>query len=243
MRKVNVFLMFATLVLCMQSICWAAAGNVMLIKSIKTDINKQAHSTIKITYPVAKKGPHSEKINAAIHQVIDGIITNFKKNLADNGSPSPMTGLPLTVDSNALDVTYKVFQNTPDLLSLRFSIYTNFYGAAHPLTVYQSLNYDVKQDKVLALDDVFQGNDYLTFLSDYSKKVLTAHLTKAASTPTEPDAQGLKPTADNFQIWNMTAKGLLITFPPYQVAAYVFGPQEVAIPYADLKDKLKLQSH
>ena len=47
---------------------------------------------------------------------------------------------------------------------------------------------------------------------------------------------GAKPTADNYKNWNVTKKGLLITFPPYQVAAYAYGPQTVIVPYSLLKD-------
>ena len=44
---------------------------------------------------------------------------------------------------------------------------------------------------------------------------------------------------DNFSNWNLTKKGLLITFEPYQVAAYAAGSQTVIIPYDKLKSVLK----
>ena len=45
--------------------------------------------------------------------------------------------------------------------------------------------------------------------------------------------------AKNFKSWNVTRKGILINFDPYQVAAYAAGPQEVLIPYGKLKSVLR----
>lgn len=244
MYKFNMPIIFTALFLSfMSSFCWAATTSIdsmSAVKTTQTDVSNQAYSTIKITYPVIKNDiSYSKELNQAIKQTIDGVVQEFKKNLSKNLPLKPIPNLPLTANSNNLDINYKMFSTNRNVISIRFSIYTNFYGAAHPFTTFLSLNYDIKQKKLLSLDQIFKSKDYLQFLATYSKKVLTKKLSKAASTSTEPDQEGLKPLAKNFKIWNLTSDGLLLTFPPYQVAAYVFGPQEVLIPYAAVKNMLR----
>ncbi len=52
-------------------------------------------------------------------------------------------------------------------------------------------------------------------------------------------ATGAGPKAENFDSWNITKTGILINFDPYQVAAYAAGPQDVLIPYEEIKSILK----
>ena len=47
---------------------------------------------------------------------------------------------------------------------------------------------------------------------------------------------------DNYQNWNVTKKGIYITFDPYQVASYAEGPKHVIVPFSALKDMLKPDS-
>jgi hypothetical protein len=46
--------------------------------------------------------------------------------------------------------------------------------------------------------------------------------------------EGLTPTAQNYATWNLVPEGIRFTFNEYQVAPYVFGPQEVVISFNDL---------
>jgi hypothetical protein len=55
---------------------------------------------------------------------------------------------------------------------------------------------------------------------------------------TYPVIRGAGPLEKNFSVFNITKDGLLITFTTYQVASYADGPQEVFIPYRELKDYL-----
>ena len=40
---------------------------------------------------------------------------------------------------------------------------------------------------------------------------------------------------ENYRSWNITPKGLQITFDDYQVTPHAAGPQQVLVPYATLK--------
>jgi hypothetical protein len=50
---------------------------------------------------------------------------------------------------------------------------------------------------------------------------------------------GAGPEENNYNLWNITEKGLLITFGVYQVGPFAAGQQEVMIPYASLKGILR----
>jgi len=54
--------------------------------------------------------------------------------------------------------------------------------------------------------------------------------------------QGTKPESKNFKNWNLQADSILITFDEYQVAPYVYGTQEVEIPYSVLEKILSAKS-
>jgi len=49
-------------------------------------------------------------------------------------------------------------------------------------------------------------------------------------------ASGAKANPANFKNWNIQADSILITFDEYQVAPYTNGPQEVEIPFSELKN-------
>ena len=51
--------------------------------------------------------------------------------------------------------------------------------------------------------------------------------------------QGVTPEALNFQSYAIEGDALVLIFPPYQVAPYAAGTQEVSIPLSQLKEILK----
>ena len=141
---------------------------------------------------------------------------------------------------NYIDVAYGVEYADDDLISVNFVEYT-FTGGAHPNSGNFTLTYDLKGGRELKLADLFKpGSKYLAKIADYALKDL-----KDRKDPETDENMGIaqdifedgaKPTAQNYANWNITKKGLLITFPPYQVAAYAYGPQTVIVPYSHLKD-------
>ena len=52
-------------------------------------------------------------------------------------------------------------------------------------------------------------------------------------------AEGATAKAENYQSWNITKKGLMFTFDPYQVGPYAAGSHTVIVPYAQLKEIAK----
>jgi hypothetical protein len=141
---------------------------------------------------------------------------------------------------NYIDVAYGVEYADDNLISVNFVEYT-FTGGAHPNSGNFTLTYDLKAGRELKLADLFKpGSGYLSKIAGYALRDL-----KERKDPETGENMGIaqdifedgaKPAAENYQNWNITKKGLLITFPPYQVAAYAFGPQTVIVPYTELKD-------
>lgn len=95
----------------------------------------------------------------------------------------------------------------------------------------------MEQNKEVALADLFKPNSaYLEVLSQWSLEKLR----------NRPDMQlfeeGAAPKAESFRSWNIDLQGLQIVFDPYAVAAYVYGPQVIYIPFDKLGDLIEPQS-
>lgn len=169
----------------------------------------------------------NQQMAALVQQEVDA----FKQNLLM--LPVEPIGM-----GSYLEVNFDQVSPPGNLLSILFVV--SFYsdGAAHPGAYYHTATFDLEAGSFLTLDRLFlPGADYLGPISDYCKAELTAR--DIAYDPAF--STGADPTAGNYRNWNVTPDGLLITFDPYQVAAYAAGPQMVTIPYADLQSILDPQ--
>jgi hypothetical protein len=96
-----------------------------------------------------------------------------------------------------------------------------------------TLNYDLDHAKVLDLVDVFKpGSKYLETLASYATQEL-----RKADRLVFPE--GAEPTPDNYHSWNITQDGLRINFDDYQVTPHAVGPQQVVVPYSELKSLIR----
>jgi hypothetical protein len=163
--------------------------------------------------------------NAASRQPVDAAIADFRREMATSLSDRP--DIPWDLVS-VWDTRYK----GPRLVSgvLTFGAFT---GGAHPNPWLVSLNFDLEQGRTLELEQMFRpGSGYLETLSRLCREDLAGRNAPEAET-------GASPAAENFQVWTMSAKGLTIVFPPYQVAPYSEGVMEVAIPWQKLEGLLQ----
>lgn len=138
---------------------------------------------------------------------------------------------------NTVEISYNVSHADNEIISIWFGNY--FYtGGAHPNSYSFVLNFDLKNGKELKLADLFKpDSNYLKVISDYCIKELQETLSDG-----EFDEQikgGAGAEEKNYDSWNITRKGIAVTFDSYQVAPYVAGPQEVTVPYEVLKGILK----
>jgi hypothetical protein len=101
---------------------------------------------------------------------------------------------------------------------------------------YEGKNFWEHENSVvqLALDDLFVvGSEYRPFLlkhcEDYFKAAGYGYYSLRKEFPPEL-------TTDDLDIFTLTDKGLLITFPAYQVGGWADGPDQVLIPYVKLRE-------
>ena len=104
-------------------------------------------------------------------------------------------------------------------------------GQMHPINYYETINYDLRNNRKLRRRDVFKRG-YLKAFSSYSRKELTE---KYALGLDPWVMEGTLPRQDNFANWNIVPDGILLSFEDYQVSSHSFGQPEFVVPYSVLK--------
>lgn len=152
-----------------------------------------------------------------------------------------------------MQLDFKVAANTPAFTSVRETGMQDT-GGAHPIPVEAAFVFDRKTGKLITLDDLFTDPDAArTALANFAHDTLLKKFMANAPKPGEgsPEAirewktnmtqmlgDGTKPTSVNYSVFvvhagtapDAASPGLTLIFPPYQVAAYVYGTQTVDVP-------------
>jgi len=140
---------------------------------------------------------------------------------------------------------FTIIQSNSSYVSFVFK-YGGFSGGAHGYENIVSFNYDVKNNRIIELKDLFLNDpEYLTFLSDTSRKYLKNQLTSISEEEkdnSDPEAlkeyidnmismidSGTEPNIENFSVFTFTPDKIKIYFAQYQVGPYVIGMPEVEI--------------
>lgn len=194
--------------------------------------------TVDASYPqiVGSTNPNAAKFNQLMKTEITKMIADMKKEISGN------TDIPAGLrNGNSFDAGYTVMYANDDLISVIFDISPYYEGAAHPSHNNQVYNYDLKRGRLWGLGDLFKPATYwLDYISRLCIENLTARLKPEGQDGMGSDPEwirtGAGPNPDNFANWNITRKGVLITFPPYQVASYADGPKYVLIPYEKIQN-------
>jgi hypothetical protein len=194
--------------------------------------------SVSVSYPSFSESlPGAHEANAIIKKDIDARVASFEKEAeesfnSDIGLPkdikSTVTGSPAIEDENDRYV------------SLFFGAEWYVRGAAHPYHTINTYIFDKKLGTIAGVTDIFKSNtEYLAFLSHYSYGDLVSQ-SETGDTGFTYDKdmlkEGTEGTYDNFHLMLPTKDGLMVYFTEYRVAPYAAGPQQVAIPYAKLKD-------
>ena len=161
-------------------------------------------------------------------------------------------------------IDFKIAARARDFISVRETGMQDT-GGAHPIPIDSAIVYDVQAHRTVTLDDLFDDADAARkALSDYARTELTNKIMAQAPKPGEgsPEAirewkfnaqkmidDGTQPTEQNFANFVVRADAhptypspvLTLIFPPYQVAAYVYGTQMVDVPTATFAQYLKPQ--
>lgn len=217
----------------------ALTGEAELVsKSIK-ESNKKLMYEIAAQYPQLTGGnnPNFEKFNQTVRASVTKKVAGFKKDMVAEAGEEPRPEGSMGSD---LSIGYTVALAQDDLVSIDFAVGSYYQGAAHPNSYSEAINYDLKNGKLLKLNDLFKpGARYLQAIAAYCIAEL-----KKQSKARGPDGllddssieKGAGPTAKNYQSWTITKRGVGINFDAYQVGPYAAGPQSVIVPYSAIKD-------
>lgn len=115
-----------------------------------------------------------------------------------------------------------------------------FTGGAHPAPIMNSFTFDLKEHRVVGIDDLFSDPRAAesAFATEARRQLLTAldDQDEPLVSNTEQIEQGTEPGKDHYRVFGLLTgpdskvHGLTFIFPPYQVASYVAGPQAVDVP-------------
>lgn len=202
---------------------------------------KLKRATLSAEYPELAGNANAAGFNLLAKAEVSKALAAFRKDM-NSLTAADVRQMPKDM-GNYIEVGYSIEFADEELISVNFTEST-FTGGAHPNSNTFTITYDLKAGRQLKLADLFKpGTKYLAAIADYATRDLQGR--KDPETGENMGIaqdiweDGIKPTADNYSNWNVTKKGLLITFPAYQVAAYAYGPQTVIVPYSHLEDIAK----
>ncbi|MDF1496482.1 MAG: DUF3298 and DUF4163 domain-containing protein [Patescibacteria group bacterium] len=197
---------------------------------------------LDINYPVFSGDNQKivDGINGKIKAKVDQNVQQFRNDYADidhEYDPGPWF----------LGYDFSVTRNDQYFISvvLEGSIYT---GGAHPNQMYETFVFNMEEGgELMSLEDVFNpmatavdedtgaSLSWLEYVSNQSRlKLMSEEYADA-----DWINSGAGVNSDNFKLFYLTESGIVFIFPPYQVAAYAAGPQEVGFDYDDLAGYLK----
>ncbi len=134
----------------------------------------------------------------------------------------------------SLYAEYEITYQTPRALSVVFHLSRFQTNAAHPNNTVHTLNFI--DDKQVQLADLMTSpSQTLRIIAPYCQQKLL----KNDDFDQAWVKKGTASLPKNYTNWTFDDNGLAILFDTYQVAAYVFGPQTVVVPYTTLNPYLK----
>ncbi len=204
-----------------------------LITKSFSETNKPKRFDMSAEYPEISgiDAEKATKFNQLVKAEVMKSLAEFKKTMIAQ-TAEDLKYLPKGVN-NYIDVSYNVELANDKIISLQFG-HSEYGGGAHPNYSTFTLNYDLENARELKLDDLFKPeSNYLKIISDYS----ISELKKMTGEMSDDDwiKNGAGAKVENFESWNLTKKGLMFSFDPYQVAAYAAGSFSVIVPFDKLK--------
>lgn len=148
--------------------------------------------------------------------------TNFTDLTSDYPEPMPWN----------LEISF-THEPSPEGLICALAWIWKYSGGAHGNTSTKAFVFDTAGDTLVAPISLFPDEEAFSSFASVVRKNLRQELGEDFWI-----GDGASPTAENYQCMlpvpdsTGAVRGHRVIFPPYQVAPYVFGPQEVVIPLA-----------
>ena len=217
-------------------------SNWQIEKKIIKEESKEPSYLIRAEYPEVVNHASlasTQHLNKLIRTYIAKNIQQFKEVIPQDNSE--LQDYPPEMRHNEFHITYSANLIKPQqhtIVSLRFETDMVLFAEPQHSHHFAVLNYDLSRDEILTLDSLFKPEStYLPLLAKACQQQLTDRLSDGMLWMPW-NREGSKPYPENFKIWNLEEKGLLITYQEDQVNPYSAVPQTILIPYASLRSVL-----
>lgn len=209
-----------------------------LISTLKFQYEKKIMA--KSVFPQLAAYNMSEELDVFNNMVVAFVQQQFKDFKARVVYHQNLKGVVIPDKKNHLYLDYSsstIKSGNEHIMSIRFSIQGSIAGASSPYHYHRVLNYDLDTRQQINLDDLFKPNSpYLTAIAKF------VHGRMAHKYGDKLIVNGLLPTPDNYQNWNIKPLGLVFTFDEAQIAPEIYGAQTVFVPFSVLKSFLSAES-
>jgi hypothetical protein len=199
------------------------------IATLKDKHSPHPAYNIAFDYPVfsTSVGQHAAELNALIYALVLSDVNEMRGlELSPWASETPEEG---KWNESDLAGSFQVTLDTTELVSIRFPVYRYGAGAAHPNHYTRCLSFQSAPGIQLGLGHLFRDlREALPVIAAFCADAL------GEMAKDEVWRTGVEPIAENFDIFNLTTEGLLITFSEYQVGPYIAGEPTVVVPWGIL---------
>lgn len=231
----------------------SSLGELVMADSFETKVLARNDDYVKfdVKYPYFKN--INNDFNLKIEDLVKSQMDNHENASRDNWQArfdtqtkgDNIEKVPTDEEKFSFFSDFEIIQSNSSYISFVLK-YGGFSGGAHGYENYVSFNYDIKNQKLIELKDLFHNNpQYLNYLSEKSREYLKGEF----ATVSEEDKQnsspeaiqeyvdniismieaGTEPTEENFSVFTFTDDKVKIYFAQYQVGPYTIGMPEVEL--------------
>lgn len=214
---------------------------ILVVLAAIASASAAAEAAVPVTSETIKTSTDVYEVNVAYPQTgvasIDAAISGWAKDQVDTfiAIANEPTDLDLLL---TLDIRFEVVRNDADMLVVDFekSAYT---GGAHPGFDIVTFDFTLPDGWRVFLPEIFEPAA-LRLISAFAIADLERQL---SGVDPEVIGQGAGPDWGNFGVFHLLPESLVIRFPPYQVASYAAGPQQVEMSLAELSGRMRTNWH
>jgi hypothetical protein len=168
-----------------------------------------------------------------VTETLDAFVADQKEQFAQMLSFG-VESLPASYAPWTLSMDYATYAYSDTIMTVVYTI-SQYAGGAHPNTYYQTFTFDLAENRLLTLEDLFTEAPYAV-LTPLVAQNLMEQMGEWADVAWIENGTGDNP--ENYRNFALTEDELIFFIPPYQVAAYAAGSFEVRIPLSELSDIL-----
>jgi hypothetical protein len=182
--------------------------------------------TADIPTIVGSEDPNAQLFNSLTYTIFQTYENEFI------GAVQEMPVEPVSGGST-MDIQYTLVSPPGDsIISINYLITGLADGAEYKFHSSRSFNFNIEAGQEVTLAQLFLPNvDYLNPIAQICTTELSSRIKDFSAF-----LGGVEADEENYQVWNVSADGLVITFDEIQISLSPTGPEKVTIPYEKLKD-------